>query len=157
MSAAGRRGDVTVSVRADLRMDLDGASATLTGDGDRLVLATERPGALWDTLASAPFPVGVGSVSGPVGVGRLAESLREAGVNLEVRGPRGTVASLGAGVDSALGRALAGSSALRPGALAAVAALVWHAVRQRPAARIAGLTLASILVGIVFLGRARRR
>ena len=44
MSAAGARrgplGDVTVSVQADLTIDLDGTAATLTGDGDRLVLAT---------------------------------------------------------------------------------------------------------------------
>ena len=61
MSAAGPRGgpfgDARVSVQADLRMDLGGAAATLTGDGDRLVLATERPGALWDTLAGAPLPL----------------------------------------------------------------------------------------------------
>ena len=156
MSAAGRRGDVTVSVRADLRMDLDGASVTLTGDGDRLVLATNRPGALWDALASAPVPIRVGSASGPTGVGRVAEALREAGLNLDVRGPRGTVASLGAGVDSALGRVLAGSSALRPGAPAAVAPLLWHAVSQRPAARTAAIALA-IAAGLVAVRRALRR
>ena len=156
MSAAGRRADVTVSVRADLMMDLDGASVTLTGDGDRLVLATERPLALWETLARTPLPVGVGSVSGPAGAGRVADALRDAGVNLDVRGPRGTVASLGAGVDSALGRVLAGSSALRPGGLAAVAPLMWHAVRHHPAARIAGLALATI-VGVVVGRRAHRR
>ena len=156
MSAAGRRGDVTVSIRADLRMDLDGASATLTGDGDRLVLATERPGALWDTLASAPVPIGVRPASGSAGVGRVAEALRAAGLNLDVRGPRGTVATLGAGVDSVLGRVLAGSSALRPGAPAAVAPLLWHAVRQWPAARIAAIALA-IAAGFVAVRRPSRR
>ena len=160
MSGAGPRrgplGDVTVSVQADLTIDLDGTAATLTGDGDRFVLATEKPGALVNSLTGVTLPAGVGSVPGPVGVGRIAEALREAGVNLVVRGPRGTVASLGAGVDSALGRALVGSGALRPGAPAAVGPLVWQAVRRRPAARVAGLALA-IAAGFVLVRRARSR
>ena len=157
MTAASPGRGISVSVQADLRMDLDGTSATLTGDGDRLMLATERPVALWDILVSAPLPVGGGSVGGPARVGRVAEALREAGVNLDLRGPRGTVASLGAGVDSALGRVLVGSGALGPGAPAAVAPLVWQAVRRGPAARVAALALATSVAGIVLVHRARRR
>ena len=148
-------------MRADLQLDLDGASATLTGDGDRLVLATGQPGSLLDSLAGASFPVGAGradgqSANGRTAVGRVAEALRDAGITLDVRGPRGTVASLGSGVDSAWGRVLAGSRALRPGAPAAVGPLLFQAVRRRPAARAAGIAVATI-VGIVVASRARRR
>jgi hypothetical protein len=67
------------------------------------------------------------------------------------------VASLGAGVDSPVGRVLTGSSALHPGAPAVLAPLVWQDLRRRPGARAAaGLALAGI-VGIVVAGVARRR
>jgi hypothetical protein len=148
---------VRLSVRADVQIAVDGASATLTGDGQRLVFATDEPGIILDSLIGAALPVGIDSLDGPGAVGRLAEALRAASVNLDFRGPRGTIASLGAGVDSTLGRVLTGSRSLSPGAPAAVTPLVWQLVRRQPAARAAGIALATLVTWRMLARMQRRR
>jgi hypothetical protein len=139
-------------VTADLRLDLDGVPATLTGDGDRLVLETGDPRALWSTITKAGLPAGVGRVSAARAVGRLASGLRDAGVSVEIRGPRGPLVSLGDGVRSVAGRVTTGSDALRPGGPGALGPLVLSSLR-RPAVLVGAL---AALAGAVAVAVRRR-
>ncbi len=143
-----------LDVVADLTVDLDGVPATLTGGGGgRLVLASADPGALWAALTRAGLPAGAGRVDAARALGRFADGLREAGVRLEVRGPRGELAVLGAGVDSAAGRLGTGSSALRPGGPGVLGRLLLADLRRRPLARAGAAALLAVAVAVV----ARRR
>lgn len=142
-------------VVADLSVEVDGVPATLTGDGRRLVLETADPGVLWSAVARAQLPAGVGRVDAARALGRLADGLRDAGVRLEVRGPRGELVALGDGVRSAAGRVTTGSSALRPGGPRAIGPLVLTDLQRRPAARV--LALAALTGVVAAVLRARRR
>ncbi len=142
-------------VVADLAVEVDGVPATLTGDGNRLVLEATDPGALWSAVAHAQLPAGVGRVDAARALGRLADGLRDAGVRLEVRGPRGELVALGDGVRSAAGRVTTGSSALRPGGPRALGPLVLTDLRRRPGARVAAVT--AVVAAVVAALRARRR
>ena len=144
-----------LSVRADLRLTVDGTDATVSGDGDRLVVTAEDPAALWDAVAGAVLPADVAGVGGVRSAGRAADALRAAGLRLEVRGPHGSVVQLGSGVRSGVGRVVAGSSAVSPGSARTVAPLVVHRVRQDPRSRAAiAVALAAVAV---LLARRRAR
>lgn len=144
-----------LDVVADLALEVDGVPATLTGSGGRLVLEATDPGALWSSLARAPLPVGVGRVDAARALGRLADGLRDAGIRVEVRGPRGELVALGDGVRSAAGRITTGSSALRPGSPRALGPLVLTDLQHRPAARVLVLAALGGIVAAVL--RSRRR
>lgn len=144
-----------LDVVADLALEVDGVPATLTGSGGRLVLEATDPGALWSSLARAPLPVGVGRVDAARALGRLADGLRDAGIRVEVRGPRGELVALGDGVRSAAGRITTGSSALRPGSPRALGPLVLTDLQRRPAARVLVLAALGGIVAAVL--RSRRR
>lgn len=144
-----------LDVVADLALEVDGVPATLTGSGGRLVLEATDPGALWSSLARAPLPVGVGRVDAARALGRLADGLRDAGIRVEVRGPRGELVALGDGVRSAAGRIATGSSALRPGSPRALGPLVLTDLQHRPAARVLVLAALGGIVAAVL--RSRRR
>ena len=120
-----------LDVTADLSIDVDGVSATLTGAGSRLLLTSSHPERILDAALASMLPVGVGEISGPRAVGRVADLLREAGVRLEVRGPQGTVAEIGDDVRSGTGRVLTGSDAVSVGRPAALAALAWRGRRRQ--------------------------
>jgi hypothetical protein len=145
-----------LDVTADLRIEVDGTQATLVGSGDRLVLETTDPGAFWSALLRAELPAGVGRIDAARALGRIADGLRDAGVRVDVRGPRGRLVALGAGVRSPAGRLGTGSSALRPGGPRALAPLVLATLRDRPVVRsLAGVALGAL--GVVLLRRATRR
>jgi hypothetical protein len=110
----------TLSVLADLDLDVDGRSARLAGNGQHLVLTSEDPAHLWDTLTRASLPSGIGQVSGPRAVGRAASLLSDNGLTLDIVGPRGTVVRLGADAHSWAGRLLTGSEAVQPSSVRAV-------------------------------------
>ncbi len=139
-----------LQVQADLRIDVDGVPARLTAEGDRLTLQSSRPERAW-----AAAPALVGRAAGPRWVGRAADVLADAGLTVDVVGPQGVVVSLGDGVGSRLGRAVTGSSAVRPGAPAAVVGSAWRWARlvARPATATAGVVVLAALVGVL----ARRR
>jgi hypothetical protein len=105
-------------------------------------------------VSRAALPAGVGRVGGPRALGRLASGLRDAGVRLEVRGPRGVLVALGDGVRSAAGRVTTGSAALRPGGPRALGPLVLSDLRGRPAVLVPAL---AALAGAVALAVRRRR
>ena len=112
-----RRGQPTpaaLSVDADLDIDVDGHSARLEGDGQRLVLRSDHPELLWSSLLNASLPDQVGNVSGPRSIGRAASQLADVGVHLDVEGPHGTVVSIGDGENSRIGRLVTGSAAVQP-------------------------------------------
>ena len=142
-----------LDVVADLTVDIDGVPGTLTGSGGRLVLETADPRALWSAVTRASLPAGVGRVDAARALGRLADGMREAGVRLEVRGPRGPLVALGDGVRSVTGRMTTGSSALRPGGAGALGPLVLADLRRRPAVRAAAVAL----LAAVALAAGRRR
>lgn len=110
----GRPTPAVLSVTADLDIDVDGHSARLEGDGQRLVLRSDHPELLWSSLLNASFPDEVGNVSGLRSVGRAASEMADAGIHLDVEGPHGTVVSIGDGEDSTFGRLVTGSAAIQP-------------------------------------------
>ncbi len=89
-----------LSIRGDLNLSSEGVSATLTGDGERLVLTVHeatspRDSRMWLSAA--------------------ANGLRIAGNQLTINDADGRVlATAGSGVRSPLGRMLIGSVAVRP-------------------------------------------
>ncbi len=143
------------AVRADLVLQTDGLTARLTGDGDRLTVTASDPWALWRAAAALPWPVGPTVARGPGVLGDLGRALADHGLHVDVTGPRGRVAELGAGVDSPLGRLLTGSAAVRPGSARTVATTVSAGVTASPGGRRAlGLGLAAVLA-VVLLRRRR--
>lgn len=148
-------------VDADLSLDLQldpqphtaGVAARLTGSGDRLVLESQDPVATWDAVTGAALPTGVAGADGPRAVGRLGDALSDAGLRLDVRGPRGSIARLGDGVDSPLGRLATGSRRVAPGTPSALGPLLVARLRQERAARAA----AAGVVALVLVLAARRR
>lgn len=106
-----------VSVTADLDIEMDGVSARLEADGQRLVLRSDQPQLLWSSLTQASIPDSVGSVSGLRAAGRAARAMSEVGIHLDVEGPRGPVVSIGDGEHSLVGRLVTGSSAVQPGSI----------------------------------------
>jgi len=143
-------------VEADLTIQVAGTSAHLDGRGDRLTLTCTDPEQMWAAVSGALATVPVGSVAGPRAVGRLADQLTAAGLGLEVVGPRGTLARLGDGVHSPLGRVATGSYAVRPGSpLALGAALGRH--RRRSVTAGGAALLAVLGAGAVAWVRSRRR
>jgi hypothetical protein len=139
-------------VEADLTIDIDGTPARLASDGDRLILSSAHPERIWAAAVSAALPAGIGTLDGPRAVGRMARELAAAGLRLEVTGPRGTVAHLGDGVRSRLGRAVTGSAAVAPGTPSAVAVLLW----SRFPLRRAVITAVALSAAIAVVARRRR-
>jgi hypothetical protein len=60
----------------------------------------------------------------------LADQLAAEGLSVEVTGPAGRLATIGAAADSALGRAVTGSRHVQPGRPSALRPLVLSQVRQ---------------------------
>lgn len=128
-----RRGQptpVVFSVAADLDIDVDGHSARLEGDGRRLVLRSDNPELLWSSLLNASLPDEVGNVSGLRSVGRAASKMADAGIHLDVEGPRGTVVGIGDGEDSRFGRLVTGSAAVQPKSVRSLLPFIGVVVRK---------------------------
>lgn len=123
---------------------------SLAGDGPVLRVTADDPVAAWDAaVASAP--------RGPGALGALADLLSEQGLSVEVSGPGGRLATVGAGVDSAVGGAVTGSRRVRPGRPAALRPLVVASLRQGAVRRRQPLLVASAAACAVLLRRRSRR
>ena len=124
------------------------ASGTARGDGPVLRIVTDDAVVAWDAAAEA---VGGGASA----LGPLADALHGAGLAVEVRGPQGVLATVGAGAESALGRALTGSRHVRPGRPAALRPLV--VAQLRSGARRRGPLLAALVAVVLLAARRRAR
>ena len=138
-------------MEGDLSFTVDGPQGSTTGtahaDGTVLHVRAEDPVAAWDAVAgAAPSAAG--------GLGVLADQLAAEGLSVEVTGPAGRLATVGAGADSALGRVVTGSRHVQPGASSALRPLVLSQVRQG-ARRRRSLLLA--LAAVAVLATRRRR
>ena len=127
------------------------AQGSVVGDGRVLRVVADDPVAAWDAALGSP-------TTGPGLLRAVADQLHEQGVVVEVSGPQGLVATVGSGVDSPVGRLLAGSRRVRLGRPAAVRPLAVAQVR-RTAGRLA--TPGALLLGAAGLllalrGRTRR-
>ena len=107
----------------------DGSTAgTVVGDGSALRVHADDPVVAWDAA--------LGSVStGTAVLSAVAGHLHDEGLRLEVTGPAGRVASVGAGVDSPVGRLLAGSRRVSLGRPSAVRPLAVAQARRSLAGR----------------------
>jgi hypothetical protein len=103
---------------------------------------------VWEAAASVPE---IGTAALPF----LADQLSEVGLRVEVIGPKGTVATIGSGASSVVGRVVTGSRAIQPGDTRAVAALrVGQVKRGRRGLILAGVA-ATVGVGVVVVLRRR--
>ncbi|HVV29776.1 MAG TPA: hypothetical protein VHC41_02755, partial [Mycobacteriales bacterium] len=107
----------------DLQFGIDTTMGTLTRVGDLIIIRTEDPVGVWDAVTT--------SVStGQPAVAAVAEELAAQAVTVEITGPDGMVARLGAGVDSSRGLLGAGSRKVELGDRHATAALVRTRLRR---------------------------
>lgn len=111
----------SLDIQAELTLDIDGRAASITGAGDRLVMHLDSPG---HTLHA------VQGLTSSAAVGALASGLRAAGLRLDVEGVHGRLLSLGAGVDSVLGRLSTGSRAVAAGSPRALTYLGIQVLRR---------------------------
>lgn len=125
---AGRPGTLTVD--ADLRMDLNGHPAHLTGSGQDLRIDTDVPAELWAEISRAELPAGLGRINGPRAIGRAATEMARHGVSVSIVGPTGELVRVGARVSSRLGRLTTGSTAVRFGSARTVAPTALAVVRD---------------------------
>jgi len=153
MSSSGQTGRPSLSVSADLRLDVDGASAHLAGDGQSLILHSSDPMRLWSSVNRASLPAGISRVDGPRAVGRAADALSDNGLRVDVTGPHGVLVRLGKGADSRAGRIVTGSRGVEFGSARALGATVRAEV---PTGRIA-LAGAAIAAAAVLFAVLRRR
>ena len=110
----------TVTIEADLRIDVDGRAASLKSDGRRLTFTSEAPDELWASLGGSTFGGATGSREGFKTIGQIAEALATQNLDLRVVGPQGEIVHLGSGAHSWWGRALTGSSLVQIGPLRSV-------------------------------------
>lgn len=124
-------------------------AGTVHGQGPQVTVHAEDPVAAWDAA--------LGSVStGPAVLKTVGRLLSEEGVTVQVTGPRGTVATVGAGVDDRLGHLLAGSRHVRLGSPSAVRPLAVAELRRR-APETRAFVLGAVIVLALAALVARRR
>ncbi len=156
MTQADRR----LSVTADLRVEVGGSSATVTASGTgHVVVRADSPQTLWSELNRAALPSSVGRVSGPRAVGRMADLLRDNGLDVELEGPRGVLVRLGTGVHSALGRSVTGSSAVQVVSVRSLRPIATAALLQSLSARRSVIVAVAAGLGaaVAVFRRVRRR
>lgn len=147
----GPAGGPALEVQAELALDIDGRAASIIGSGDRLVMHLDSPGHALYAMRG---------LTSSATVGALATALRATGLRLDVEGAHGRLLSLGAGVDSVLGRWGTGSRAVSTGSPRALAYLsaqvLRRAVGRRYIASAAGVALA-VLVATTLRSVVRRQ
>jgi hypothetical protein len=121
----------TVHVAADLRFEIDGATATVSGAGSDITVQCSDPARLLASISGAQLPVGVSRVDGPRALGRAADALGSAGLQLTVSGPDGAVLTLGRDARSSVVRVVTGSARVQPGAWVATRPLLRAALVAR--------------------------
>ena len=144
---------MALDLQGDLSFTVEGpggsTSGTVVGDGTVLRVRAEDPVAAWDGI--------FGSVStGPAALRKVADGLADEGLSVEVTGPHGLLALVGADADSAVGRLLTGSRRVRLGSPGALRPLVVAQVR-RSLTRARVLTVVAGVVVTVVLRRRTRR
>lgn len=143
-----------LSMQGGLAFTVDGPGGAtaghVVGDGAVLRVRADDPVAAWDAS--------VGSVStGPAALRALADALAEQGLSVEVAGPQGRLALVGAEADSAVGRLVTGTRRVQLGRPVALRPLaVAQARRSLPPRRRATVVLA-VLAVIAVLRRRRAR
>jgi hypothetical protein len=150
MTLLGRT-DVGIHTDNDLTFGVDAPLGTVTRVGDLVIIRTEDPVGVWDAVTT--------SVStGQRAVSAVAEELAAQGVTVEITGPDGLVARLGAGIDSSRGLLAAGSRKMELGDRHATASLV-RARLRRADPRVGAAATGAVLAGgaVVFGVRRRRR
>ena len=137
-------GDLTFSVEGP-----GGATAgTVNGAGPVLRVHADDPVAAWDAA--------LGSVStGPAALSAVAGLLHDEGVVVEVSGPAGLVATVGAGVRSPLGRAITGARHVRLGRPGAVRPLAVAQVRRTAVGARRPAALLALVLALVWARRRR--
>jgi hypothetical protein len=145
---ASRVGRLHLEGAVDFTVDgpLGSTGGSVRGDGPVLRVTTEDPAVAWDAVAQA-------APGGAPALAALADALHGQGLAVEVSGPQGVLATVGAGADSALGRALTGSRHVRPGRPAALRPLVLAQLRAR--ARRRAPLLVALAVGVLLAARRR--
>ncbi len=157
MSAAGAG---ELAVRSDLRLEVDGLSATVESDGQRVTIRTGEPGKFLAQAASAAAMLPGPPVSVRALTRRVSTMLDEAGLVAQVRSDRGTLLEFGRGCDSRLGRLLLGSQNASFGDVGSlVPALASYArasavVRRRGSYAAAGATIALVVTAAGLRRRA---
>jgi len=146
-------GTPPLSVLADLRIEMDGHRAHLVGEGQSLILHTDRPLRMWAAVNRASLPAWTGRLNGPRAVGRAATGLRSSGLSIDVRGPDGVLVRLGDGVGSSVGRLLTGSSAVGFGSVRALSSTVTARIPVRRIALYAAAAIATVAVVAVLRRR----
>ncbi len=156
----GQRPLGRLMVAADLRLDVDGVGATVTGNGSTLIVASDEPVKLWQAANSSALPDGVGRIGGPRAIGRLADALDRVGLQLEVVGPDGPLVRLGArasaGASSRSARLLIGSDAVSFGSARALLPPVVAAARSAVNPRVVLVGAAAVALGVLTVLRRRR-
>lgn len=143
---------MALQVEGTVSFTVDGpggqSTGTVVGSGGLVRIDAQDPVAVWDAA--------LGSVStGPEVLSTVADLISSEGLLVEVHGPDGLLASVGAGVDSVLGRVLTGSRRVRLGRPAAVRPLAVAELRRRPALLAAPLGALVLIVGAVVALRRR--
>ena len=148
-----------LAVTADFRMEVGGTTATVTGSGQHLVVRSPHPELLWAELNGAALPESVGRINGPRSVGRVAELLRQYGLDLDIEGPDGVLVRLGSGAHSWWGARLTGSSAVQLVSARSLPPMAANLLLHSRAGRGGVGVLAASVVGaaVAAVIRSRRR
>ncbi len=139
-----------MDLTADLRFGVDApggarATGTVTADGETVRVRTDAPAVLIRSLRS----------DDRTRTAALGDLLSATGVTVEVSGPRGAVARLGAGVDSRLGRLLTGSPNV---GVRGVPATMWRFAGSRIGAAAVAVPVATVVaVATIVVGQRRSR
>jgi hypothetical protein len=148
------RADEKLSVFADLDFTVDlgqgPIAGRITADGTTITVTTDDADTVWQASTSVPQ---VGTAALPF----LADRLSDAGLRLEVQGPQGRVATVGAGTSSRLGKIFTGSSAIAPGDSAAVRALAVSRLKRNRAAVSVGALALLVGIGAIAVAVRHRR
>ena len=141
-----------LDLQGGLSFTVDGpggsTAGTVEGDGAVLRVRTKDPVAAWDGV--------VGSVStSPAALRTVADLLADEGLSIEVSGPRGVLALVGAQADSVVGQVLVGSRRVQLGSPAALGPLAVAQVRRSVSPRSLLAGAAAVLVALLLRRRAR--
>ena len=141
-----------LDLQGGLTFTVDGpggsTSGTVTGDGAVLRVRAQDPVAAWDGLLD--------SVStGPAALRQVADALAGEGLSVEVSGPDGRLALVGATADSGVGKVLTGSRRVQLGSPTALRPLAVAQVRRSLTLRRGALAAALVVLAVLLRRRAR--
>jgi hypothetical protein len=130
-------------VDADVRLQVttstgETTTGRITGAGSALRVDVERPDLVLGTLNYDD-------------VGRVADVLADAGLSVQVVGPHGPAAVIGAGASNRLGKVVTGSSAVATTPHAA-----GRLIATQPGVRAAAVVVPVVVVALAVLRRLRR-